>query len=81
MIPFAEYADHVERYIQTVYRVPIVTRDIPDPLIGDLNGSEIQIDNAVTPEQRLLLAHLFGHTVQWRCRPGWTNLASRASHR
>ena len=70
MIPFAQYADRVEQYIQRVYGVPIVTRDIPDPLIGDLNGSEIQIDSAVTPEQRLfLLAHLFGHTVQWNVRP------------
>ena len=37
---------------------------------GDLNGIEIHIDYAVTPEQRLfLLAHLFGHTVQWNVHP------------
>ena len=43
-----------------------MTRDIPDPLTGDLDGMEIHIDHAVTPDLRLfLLAHLFGHTVQW----------------
>jgi hypothetical protein len=66
MIPFADYCLKVEQHIQTAYDVRIVTRDIPDPLTGDLNGAEIHIDYAVTPEQRLfLLAHLFGHTVQW----------------
>jgi hypothetical protein len=70
MIPFADYCLKVERHIQTAYDVRIVTRDIPDPLTGDLNGAEIHIDYAVTPEQRLfLLAHLFGHTVQWNTSP------------
>ena len=70
MIPFAEYSAQVEQQIEKVHGVRIVTRDVPDPLIGDLNGSEIHIDFAVTPEQRLfLLAHLFGHTVQWNVRP------------
>jgi len=70
MIPFAEYSAKVEQHIEKTYGVRIVTRDVPDPLIGDLNGSEIHIDFAVTPEQRLfLLAHLFGHTVQWNVRP------------
>ena len=70
MIPFANYCLKVERHIQTAYGIRIVTRDIPDPLTGDLNGAEIHIDYAVTLEQRLfLLAHLFGHTVQWNTSP------------
>lgn len=70
MIPFADYCLQVENHIQQAYSVRIVTRDIPDPLTGDLNGVEIHIDYAVTPEQRLfLLAHLFGHTVQWNVDP------------
>jgi hypothetical protein len=70
MIPFADYCRKVEQHIQTAYGIRIVTRDIPDPLTGDLNGAEIHIDYAVTPEQRLfLLAHLFGHTVQWNTSP------------
>ena len=70
MIPFADYCRRVESQIEKAYGVRIVTRDIPDPLTGDLNGAEIHIDHAVTPEQRLfLLAHLFGHTVQWNVDP------------
>jgi hypothetical protein len=69
-LPFPELCVRVEERIQDCYRVRVVTRDIPDPLIGDLDGSEIHIDFAVTPEQRLfLLAHLFGHTVQWNINP------------
>ncbi|MFY9647348.1 MAG: hypothetical protein WAK29_19360 [Terriglobales bacterium] len=69
-IPFAEYAARVQRELEDGYGIRVVTRDIPDPLTGDLDGAEIDIDYAVTPEQRLfLLAHLFGHTVQWNTDP------------
>ena len=69
MIPFAEYCECVKHHIEGTYGIPIVTRDVPDPLTGDLNGAEIHIDCAVSPEQRLfLLAHLFGHTVQWNVK-------------
>ena len=71
MPEFREYIKRVEQHIQSAYGILVVTRDIPEPLTGDLNGSEIHIDYAVTPEQRLfLLAHLFGHTVQWNVTPG-----------
>src|SRR5882724_4791082 len=71
MIQFEEYSERVEKHIREKYGLRVVTRDVPDPLTGDLNGAEIQIDYAVTPEQRLfLLAHLFGHTVQWNVTPG-----------
>jgi len=66
VIPFPELCVRVQEHIERRYGVRVITRDIPDPLIGDLNGAEIHIDGAVTAEQRLfLLAHLFGHTVQW----------------
>jgi hypothetical protein len=65
-IPFDEYSARVQKQLEKVFGIRVVTRDIPDPLTGDLDGEEIDIDYAVTPEQRLfLLAHLFGHTVQW----------------
>lgn len=71
MIAFAEYSKRVQHQIQSAYGILVVVRDIPEPLTGDLNGAEIHIDYAVTPEQRLfLLAHLFGHTVQWNVTPG-----------
>jgi hypothetical protein len=66
MIPFAEYAARVQEHLERDWGIPEVTRDIPDPLTGDLDGAEIDVDYAITPEQRLfLLGHLFGHTVQW----------------
>jgi hypothetical protein len=68
---FAGHCDRVQRRIEQFYGVKVVTRDIPDPLTGDLDGLEIHIDQAVTQEQRLfLLAHLFGHAVQWNVDPG-----------
>lgn len=70
-IPFSDYAAKVQDHLQHHYAIRVVTRDIPDPLTGDLNGAEIHIDYAVTPEQRLfLLGHLFGHTVQWNTNQG-----------
>jgi len=69
-IPFVRHCMAVQRHIEDCYHVRVMTRDIPDPLTGDLDGTEIHIDYAVTPEQRLfLLAHLFGHTVQWNVDP------------
>jgi hypothetical protein len=71
MIPFADYCTRIELRLESAYGIRVITQDIPDPLTGDLNGAEIYIDYAVTSEQRLfLLAHLFGHTVQWNAIPG-----------
>src|SRR5579871_1540290 len=65
-LPFGDFCARVQEHLERDYGIPVVTRDIPDPLTGDLDGAEIHIDCAVTPEQRLfLLGHLFGHTVQW----------------
>jgi len=69
-IPFAEHCARVQEHIEKRYGIRVVTRDIPDPLTGDLNGAEIHVDFALTSEQRLfLLGHLFGHTVQWNTEP------------
>jgi hypothetical protein len=67
---FTEYGARVQEHLERFYGIRVVTRDITDPLTGDLDGAEIHIDYAVTPEERLfLLAHLFGHTVQWNLDP------------
>jgi len=77
-IPFAEYAARVQEHLERDWGIPVVTRDIPDPLTGDLDGLEIHIDYTLNPEQRLfLLAHLFGHTVQWNVDPGAFELGRR----
>jgi hypothetical protein len=70
MIPFAEYGAKVQEHLEQSYGIRVLTTDVPDPLTGDLDGVEIQIDYAVSPEQRFfLLLHLFGHTVQWNTNP------------
>jgi hypothetical protein len=77
-IPFAEYCTRVQQHLEEDYCIAVVTRDIPDPLTGDLDGLEIHIDYTLNPEQRLfLLAHLFGHTVQWNTNPGAFELGRR----
>src|SRR5215471_6417656 len=70
MIPFADYCARVQEHVERSYGIRVVTEDVPDPLTGDLDGAEIHIDYALNDEQRLfLLAHLFGHTVQWNVNP------------
>jgi len=69
-IPFDAYSARIQKHLASVYKIRVVTRDIPAPFTGDLDGAEIHIDHNVVPEQRLfLLGHLFGHTVQWNVDP------------
>src|SRR5262249_15743743 len=37
VIPFAEYCARVQEHIERSYGLRVVTRDIPDPLTGDLD--------------------------------------------
>ncbi len=68
---FAEYCTAVLECLVHRYHLRVVSRDFPQEFSADLDGAEIHIDPRVTPEQRLfLLAHLFGHTVQWNVTPG-----------
>jgi hypothetical protein len=63
---FREVFNLVERYIERRYGVPVVITDVPNPFTGDLDGAEIRVDYALTPEEAaFIIVHLFGHTVQW----------------
>ena len=74
----AEHFTRVREYLERTYGIRVVIRDIPAPLIGDLDGAEIHIDPGADTEQRLFLAaHLFGHTVQWNVDPHAFELGSR----
>jgi len=46
--PFADYAARVQERLERDYGIPVITRDIPDPLTGDLDGAEIDVDYAIT---------------------------------
>ena len=77
-IPFDECSARVQKHLEDVYGIRIVTRDIPDPLTGDLDAAEIDIDSAVSPEQRLFqFEHFFRHTVQWNLNPALFEIGRR----
>jgi hypothetical protein len=62
----AALAERAEEYLATKYHIPVRIRDVPKPFLGDLDGSQIDIDDDTEPSERLfLILHLFGHTVQW----------------
>jgi hypothetical protein len=58
--------NRLERYIEDTWAIPVRIRDVPNPYTGDLDGAEIHVDYAEEVESALfIIAHLFGHTVQW----------------
>lgn len=63
---FREVFDTLEPYVERRFGIPVVIRDVPSPFTGDLDGAEIHVDYDQDAEAALfILAHLFGHTVQW----------------
>jgi hypothetical protein len=56
----------LERYIEDRWGIPVIIRDVPSPFTGDLDGAEIHVDYEEDIEGAVfIIAHLFGHTVQW----------------
>lgn len=56
----------VKTHIEERYEIPVRINDVPDPFTGDLDGAEIHVDYEENVENALfIVAHLFGHTVQW----------------
>src|SRR5258706_8834170 len=63
---FGEVFNVVEKYLEERYELPVVITDVPHPFTGDLDGAEIRVDYDLSAEESVfILAHLFGHTVQW----------------
>lgn len=61
-----EVFNTLERHIEERYAIPVRIRDVPNPFTGDLDGAEIHVDYDEDLESALfIIAHLFGHTVQW----------------
>jgi hypothetical protein len=68
----------LEKYIEDTWAIPVRIRDVPDPFTGDLDGAEIHVDHAEDVESALfIIAHLFGHTVQWNTSPAARELGYR----
>lgn len=55
-----------EQWIEDRYQLPVIITDVVDPNTGDFDGVTIKLDYQNEVEVSLfVLAHLFGHTVQW----------------
>jgi hypothetical protein len=62
--------DTVEPYIERRYGVPVSISAVPNPFTGDLDGAAIKVDHDQEIESAVfIIAHLFGHTVQWNTSP------------
>lgn len=58
--------NQVETYIEKRYGIPVIITDVPHPFTGDLDGANIHVDFDEDVESAVfIVAHLFGHTVQW----------------
>ena len=56
----------VEQHVEQTYGIPVKINDVPSPVTGDLDGAEIHVDYREEIDGAVfILAHLFGHTVQW----------------
>jgi hypothetical protein len=67
---FREVFDRVEATIERRWEIPVVIGDVVDPFTGDLDGAHIAVDYDQPCEDALfIIAHLFGHTVQWNTDP------------
>src|SRR5262249_35299205 len=68
----------LEPYIENHYGIPVRIRDVPNPFTADLDGAEIHVDFEQDIESALfIIAHLFGHTVQWNTDARTRELGSR----
>lgn len=69
----------VATFIESRYRLPVQVEDVPAPFTGDLDGERIVVDYELRSEDALfIVAHLFGHTVQWNTNPSERDLGSHA---
>jgi hypothetical protein len=72
--PLARLSEHVRRR----YGVAVVTGPVAAPFKGDLDGAEIVVGEEHDAQAGLfLVAHLFGHTVQWNTSPAARRLGMR----
>jgi len=74
---FRRYREVLTRYLTNKYNLTVIERGVVDSeeFIGSFNGKNIIVKSGLGDEHKLfLLAHLFGHCVQW-CGADSTNYA------
>jgi hypothetical protein len=85
------FVSHPERFSQAFslitdlielrYGLPVDVDDVPPPFTGDLDGERILVDDELSSEDALfIVAHLFGHTVQWNTNPAEREIGMLAVH-
>jgi hypothetical protein len=75
---FREIFDTLEAFIERKYGIPVVISDVVSPFTGDLDGAEIRVDYDLPAEEAVfIIAHLFGHTVQWNLSAEARDLGAR----
>lgn len=77
-LDFERAFHRVELHLERRYELPVVIADVADPNTGDFDGVSISVDHELELDVALfVLAHLFGHTVQWACDPVARDLGIR----
>jgi len=62
-IPFADYAARVQERLERDYGIPVITRDIPDPLTGDLDGALGATEESLRQHARLPMPFELARTL------------------
>ena len=75
---FREACALVSRHVHDRYGVTVEEAEMKPPFKGDLDGRSIYVGSGSAPDERLfLVAHLFGHTVQWNVSAALRHLGMR----
>ena len=73
-----EVFNTLEAHIEGRYGIPVLIKDVPAPFTGDLDGAEIHVDYDEKLDGAVfIIAHLFGHTVQWNTDPSAREIGQR----
>ena len=79
-LDFRAAYNRIEKHIEERYGIPVSTADVLDPNTGDFDGARILIDYDQDLETAFfVLAHLFGHTVQWNLSEDYRLLGQDSS--
>ena len=75
---FREAFEAVARHVHDRYGVVVDVAEVAPPFKGDLDGQRIVVGIGNRDDDRLfLVAHLFGHTVQWNVSAALRRLGMR----
>ena len=70
--------DAVASHVRVRYGVSVEIAEVVPPFKGDLDGERIVVGSGNRDDERLfLVAHLFGHTVQWNVSAASRRLGMR----